>query len=56
MFDALQKVNQAAIVENKRLGEALAYIAARRQEQTEGRSKQAPRRRGQDEWRMFKVN
>jgi len=46
-FDKLQKVNQAAIVENKRLGEVLAYIAARQKEQTEGRSKKAPRRQGQ---------
>ena len=29
-----------------RLGEVLAYIAARQQEQTEGRSKKAPRRQG----------
>ena len=45
-FDEPQKVNQAAIVENKQLGEVLAYIAARQQEQTEGRSKKAPRRQG----------
>ena len=55
-FDKLQKVNQAAIVENKRLGEVLAYIAARQQEQTEGRSKKAPRRQGQAERHMFKVS
>ena len=55
-FDKLQKVNQAAIVENKRLGEVLAYIAARQHEQTEGRSKKAPRRQGQAERHMFKVN
>ena len=55
-FDKLQKVNQAAIVENKRLGEVLAYIAARQQEQNEGRSKKAPRRQGQAERHMFKVS
>jgi len=49
-------VNQAAIVENKRLDEVLAYIAARQQERTEGRSKKAPRRRGQAERHIFKVN
>jgi hypothetical protein len=55
-FDKLQKVEQAAIVENKRLGEVLAYIAARQQTQPEGRSKKAPRRQGQAERHMFKVN
>jgi hypothetical protein len=55
-FDKLQKVNQAAIVENKRLGEVLAYIAARQQERNEGRSQKAPRRQGQAERHMFKVN
>ncbi|MCQ4191470.1 helix-turn-helix domain-containing protein [Methylocystis suflitae] len=55
-FDKLQKINQAAIVENKRLGEVLAYIAARQETQTEGRSKKAPRRRGQAERHMFKVS
>lgn len=40
-FDKLQKVNQAAIVENKRLGEILAYIAARQDQGIEGRSKKA---------------
>jgi hypothetical protein len=48
-FDKLQKVNQAAIVENKRLAEVLAYIAERQTERTEGRSKKAPRRQGQAE-------
>ena len=54
-FDKLQKVNRAAIVENKRLGEVLAYVAARQAERTEGRSKSAPRRQGQAERHMFKV-
>ena len=55
-FDKLQKVNQAAIVENKRLGEVLAYIAARQEARGEGRSKKAPRRQGQGERHMFKLN
>jgi len=56
MFDRLQRVNQAAIVENKRLGEVLSYIAARQAEVSAMRSKKAPRRRGQSERHMFKVN
>jgi hypothetical protein len=55
-FDKLQKVNQAAIVENKRLGEVLAFIAAQQQARGEGRSKKAPRRQGQGERHMFKVS
>jgi len=55
-FDRLQKVNQAAIVENKRLGEVLAYVAERQRERTETRSAKAPRRRGQAERHMFKLN
>jgi hypothetical protein len=55
-FDKLQKVNQAAIVENKRLGEVLAYVAARQAERTEERSKKAPRPQGQAERHMFKVS
>ena len=54
-FDKLQKVNQAAIVEKKRLGEVLAYTAARQAERNEARSKKAPRRQGQAERHMFKV-
>ena len=53
-FDKLQKVDQAAIVENKRLSEVLAYVAARQAQRTEGRSKKAPRRQGQAERHMFK--
>jgi hypothetical protein len=53
MFDKLQKVNQAAIVANKRLGEVLAYVAEKAFEQ-KLRSKRAPRRRGQAERHMFK--
>ncbi|MGY3341367.1 hypothetical protein ACVWZ4_007329 [Bradyrhizobium sp. USDA 4472] len=53
-FDKLQKVNQAAIVENKRLGEVLAYIAEQQKQLDMSRSAKAPRRRGQAERHMFK--
>ena len=53
-FDRRQQVNQAAVVENKRLGPILAYIAERQKELDMGRSKKAPRRRGQGP-SMFKV-
>ena len=46
-FDKLRSVNRAAIVENKRLGPALEYIAARQAERQNSRSKAAPRRTGQ---------
>ena len=46
-FDKRQRVNQAAVVENKRLGPVLAYIAERQKELDMGRSKKAPSRRGQ---------
>lgn len=46
-FDKLQQVDQAAIVENKRLGPVLAYIAERQKELTMKRSGRAPRRQGQ---------
>ena len=49
-----QQVNQAAIVENKRLGPVLAYIAERQKELDMSRSAKAPRRRGQKN-HMFKV-
>jgi hypothetical protein len=55
-FDKLQRVDQAAIVENKRLGGVLAYIAARQQELDMGRSKKAPRRNGQADRHMFKAS
>jgi len=55
MFDKLPKVNQAAIVENKRLGEVLAYVAEQQKAfEHEKRSKKAPRRRGQAERHIFK--
>jgi Winged helix-turn helix len=53
-FDKLQQVNQAAIVENKRLGPVLAYIAERQKERDMSRSKKAPRRQGQRN-HLFKV-
>jgi hypothetical protein len=54
-YDKLRRVTQAAIVENKRLGEVLAYVAQLQQERDEQRSAKAPRRRGQAERHMFKV-
>ncbi len=54
-FDKLRKVDQAAIVENKRLGEVLAYIAEQQQLRDEGRSQKAPRRRGQAARHMVKA-
>jgi hypothetical protein len=47
IFDRRQRVDQAAIVENKRLGPILAYIAERQKELDMSRSNSAPRRRGQ---------
>jgi len=52
-FDKRQQVNQAAIVENKRLGPVLAYIAEKQKELDMSRSTKAPRRRGQRN-NMFK--
>ncbi|WP_407122640.1 ISNCY family transposase [Bradyrhizobium sp. STM 3561] len=54
-FDKLRKVDQAAIVENKRLGEVLAYIAEQQQLRDESRTQKAPRRRGQAARHMFKA-
>ncbi len=54
VFDKRQRVNQAAVVENKRLGPVLAYIAERQKGLDMGRSKKAPRRRGQAAG-LFKV-
>ena len=55
-FDKIRQVDQGAIVENKRLGAALAFI---RDEQLrrgpERRSMKAPRRRDQRDARLFKV-
>ena len=47
MFDKRPRVNQAAVVENKRLGPVLAYIAERQKELDMSRSRKAPSRRGQ---------
>jgi len=55
-FDRLQKVDRAAIVENKRLGEVLAFVVERQRERTETRSVKALRRRGQAERPMFNLN
>ena len=56
IFDKIQQVDQGAIVENKRLGAALAFI---REEQLrrgpQRRSTKAPRRRDQRDARLFKV-
>jgi hypothetical protein len=54
-FDTLRQVSQAAIVENKRLGAALAFIRERQTERAETRSRRAPRRRDQRDARLFKV-
>src|SRR3954447_1024090 len=53
-FDRRQQVNQAAVVENKRLGPVLAYIAERQKALDMSRSKKAPRRQGQRN-HMFRV-
>src|SRR5262245_37972848 len=53
-FDKRPQVNQAPIVENKRLGPVLAYIAEKQKELDMSRSAKAPRRRGQRN-HMFKV-
>lgn len=53
-FDKRPQVNQAAIVENKRLGPILAYIAEQQKELDMSRSAKAPRRRGQKN-HMFKI-
>src|SRR5271167_3631628 len=46
-FDKIQQVDQAAIIENKRLGAALAFIREQQIERAEVRSTKAPRRRDQ---------
>jgi hypothetical protein len=54
-FDKLRQVPQAAIIENKRLGAALAFIREQQIERAEARSVRAPRRRDQRDARLFKV-
>ena len=55
-FDTIQQLDQGAIVENKQLGAALAFI---REEQLrrgpQRRSTKAPRRRDERDARLFKV-
>ena len=53
-FDKRPQVNQAAIVENKRLGPILAMIAEQQKQRDTKRSNKAPRRRGQGQ-SLFKV-
>lgn len=55
-FDKIRKVNQAAVVENKRLGPLLEMIMAYQESQPqEKRSKKGPARRDQ-RGHMFTVN
>jgi hypothetical protein len=55
-FDKIQQVDQGAIVENKRLGAALAFIREEQlRREPQRRSTKAPRRRGQRDARLFKV-
>jgi transposase len=55
-FDKIQQVDQGAIADNKRLGAVLAMIRdQQRQRQPEHRSTKAPRRRDQQNARLFKV-
>jgi winged helix-turn helix protein len=55
-FDKLQQVDQGAIIENKRLGAALAFIREQQlRREPERRSDRAPRRRDQRDARLFKV-
>jgi hypothetical protein len=55
-FDKIRQVSQAAIVENKQLGAALAFIREeQRHREPQHRSDRAPRRRDQHNARLFKV-
>lgn len=54
-FDKIRQVPQAAIVENKQLGAALAFIREQQLARMEARSRKAPRRRDQHDARLFKV-
>ena len=54
-FDKLRQVSQAAIVENKRLGAALAFIREQQIERAGAAHTKAPRRRDQRDARLFKV-
>jgi hypothetical protein len=46
-FDKLRQVSQGAIVENKHLGAALAFIREQQRQTPQQRSQKAPRRQGQ---------
>ena len=54
VFDKISQVQQADIVENKRLGAVLAHIQAEQQKADAQRSKKAPKRRSQAD-HMFKT-
>jgi Homeodomain-like domain len=55
-FDKIRQVSQAAIVENKQLGAALAFIRDQQlRREPEHSSDRAPRRRDQHNPRLFKV-
>jgi hypothetical protein len=55
-FDKIRQVSQAAIVENKHLGAALAFIRDQQlRREPEHRSNRAPRRRDQRDARLFKI-
>jgi len=55
-FDKIRQVSQAAIVENKQLGAALAFIRAEQlRREPQHRSDRAPRRRDQHNPHLFKV-
>ena len=55
-FDKIQQVDQGAIADNKRLGAVLAMIREQQlQREPEARSDRAPRRRDQQNARLFKV-
>jgi hypothetical protein len=53
-FDKLRQVSQGAIVENKHLGAALAFVREQQRQTPQQRSHKAPRRQGQVN-HMFKV-
>ncbi len=53
-FDKLRQVSQGAIVENKHLGAALAFVREQQRQTPQQRSQKAPRRQGQVN-HMFKV-
>jgi hypothetical protein len=53
-FDKIRQVSQAAIVENKQLGAALAFIREQ-QLRREPQRRSGPRRRDQHDARLFKV-